>query len=339
MLVSEIAPVIPEIPWALIGIGAIALYLVAFGLKHTWDYTLGAVLKALADHLNIDAWRIHIHLGSVFQALNDTVEKRLEGALLATETIVGKWWHVQAEIATLTYDALAYLAHSTVSAFDSLVHGTIPKVAEGAVAPVRGDLGALRRALTARARALERELVHRATALEAQIEHDFGIAHRGIDYVRGTAIPRVLRLEHALEGDIAALRGYSHRVLGRRLSRLERLLGFGVIGGIAVAALTRVFPYWQCSNVKRGMRGLCRMDRALLDLLLGAGLEAAVLVNICQSVRLFTDIARTFEPELRALVAVSGAALQCASGDAAGPLGGRLSELPPPTSSLPGLPV
>lgn len=339
MLVAEVAPVVVEIPWALIGVGVLALWLVAFGLKKTWDYTLGAILKALADHLNIDAWKIHIHLGSVFTALNDTVEAKLASALLATETIVGKWWHVQAQIAKLTYDSLAYLAHSTVSAFDSLVHGTIPKVAEGVVAPVRGDLRSLRRALTAQARALEVQLAHRATALEAQIERDFGIAHRGIDYVRGTAIPRVLRDVRALEGEVASLRGFEHRVLGRRLTRLERLLGFGVLSGIAVAALTRVFPYWQCRNVKRGMRGLCRMDRALLDLLLGAGLEAAVLVNICQSVRLFTDIARTFEPELRGLVAVAGAALQCASGDAAGPLGGQLAELPPPTSSLPALPV
>lgn len=337
--VGEVAPLLPEIPWAIVGLGAVLLWCMAFGTKKTWDYTLGAVLKALADHLNIDAWRIHIHLGGVFQALNDTVEAKLDAALLATETIVGKWWYAQKRLVEITYDSIAWLAHSTVAGFDSLVHGTIPKTVHSVTHTVTTRVGNVSAALRAQVASLERELTRKAHGLEAQIERDFGIAHRGIDYVRGHALPRLEELVHSVEGELDAIRGYTHRVLSRRLSRLEKFLAAGVIGGVAVAAMTRVFPYWQCSNVKRGLRGMCRMDRALLDLLLGAGLEAAVLLNICEAIKLFSATFKEFEPELLGVVAVSGAALKCSDMPTAPPLGGVLPELPPYTGVSLELPV
>jgi len=52
----------------------------------------------------------------------------------------------------------------------------------------------------------------------------------------------------------------------------------GAVGGIALATLTRVFPWWRCSNVRAFNRQLCRSPLGSLDWLFAlAGLAVVAL--------------------------------------------------------------
>src|SRR5207249_3528659 len=152
---------------------------------------LGALIHALGDLLNFKVWRYRVHLGDEVLKVGNGIEGVLGAWLNAADTHLARWWHGQQKLAEWTYDTIADFATSTVHAFNTLVHGTIPQAVTTVVSPIRTDLGKLRRALRAEARSLEIQLVHRAHAIEATIERDFGKAWRGIDNVRGVAIPRI----------------------------------------------------------------------------------------------------------------------------------------------------
>lgn len=272
------APLAPEVPFAVVGIGVVAMFLVMLGLKTGYDNTLGALLRELADALRHVRF-IGGFLAGKVDAIDHRVESALASGLLATETVLGKWWQYQKQVAEWTYDSLVHFTSSTVGAFDSLVHGTIPQAATAVVAPVRGRVGALTRALRAETARLENQLVRKANAIYRTLEQDFGRAWRGIDHIQRVELGRLWHRVAGVEADVAGLEHAVGRVIPHRLTRLEKWLGAGVIGGAAVAALTRVFPYWQCSNVKRFNRNVCRSPLGSLDWLFGLLALVFTLLN------------------------------------------------------------
>lgn len=312
-----IAPEAPVITLDLTaGLAALVGLVLALALRTFWLQTIGRLLDALASVLNIHVGPVHFGLGKYVDALNTTVERELGGFVHAMERPFALWLHANVQAWKWTVDGLGWFAAGVHQAFDNVVHGTLPRVIHDTTHTVTVKVGSVSVALRAQVAALERELNAKAKGLERTLELEFGKAWRGIDHIRGQAIPRLWHSVAGLEADVAGLEHSVGRVIPHRLTRLEKLLGAGVLGGIAIAALARVFPYFQCSNVKRAMRGICRADRALLDLLLGVGVEAAITLNICQAVKVMTAAADAFEPELRGLVAVTGAAVQCSGGDA-----------------------
>lgn len=268
---AEIAPLAPEVPIAAVGLGVLAFYVVMFGLKNGYYHSLGALLHYLADELR------HVRfvggfLAGKLDAINHKVEQALASGLAGAETVVGKWWYFQKEIAQAAWDATTWLATSTLDGFTNLTESTIPHVTKIAVAPVVANVGDLKRTLRAEVARLENQLVRKANALARQLESDFGRAWRGIDHIQRVELRRLWRGVHSVEADVAGLEHAVGRVIPHRLSRLEKLLGAGAIGGAAIYAMTRVFPYWQCSNVKRFMRNVCRADAGLFDDLFGLAL-------------------------------------------------------------------
>jgi hypothetical protein len=259
-----------------LGLWALVSLLVLMGLQAAWDYTLGALLNTLANVLDVSVWRIHLNVSGPLLSLNHSMQRRIGQAILRNEQALGLWWHANVQVVNYTGDALLDFSSAMHDFGVGLVHGTIPAIAADTVKPVAEHAGHAERAARARSRT---EAKARAAGIEAGVR-DIGAERlareRGIDNIG--ARDRAYTDAHTgrLEGQIAKERAYSHRILGKRLTLLEKLLGVGALGGIAVAALTRVFPYWQCSNVRRFMRGLCRSPLGALDWLF---LLAALVVT------------------------------------------------------------
>jgi hypothetical protein len=294
-----------------IGLWALVSLLVLMGLKASWDYTLGALLNTLANVLDVHVWRINLNVSGPLLALNHAMERRLGQAILRNEQALGLWWHANTQVVSYTGDALLDFSSAMHDFGVGLVHGTIPAVVADTVKPVAENVGHADRAARARSRT---EAKARAAGIEAGVR-DIGAERlareRGIDNIRARDRAYTdAQVGHA-EGQIAKERAYSHRILGRRLSLLEKLLGVGALGGIAVAALTRVFPYWQCSNVRRVMRGICRSPLGALDWLFVLELEAFVVSDLCDFIAALSKAAETAEPLLLAFVSAEDALIGC----------------------------
>lgn len=306
-MILAAAPAAPEVPlvgWTVLGLAVLCVYVVMFGLSKGYAYSLGALLGKLADILDFKVWRFHVNLAEGIRRTDHAIQDALAAGLQGSETVVGKWWHVQAQLYRWNMDALAWFANSTVGAFDALVHGTIPDTVTTIVAPVSGGLGRLRRAVRAEVRRLEVEAVRRAHALDAEFGRDFGLAWRGIDALREDLRHRIAQALRGVESDVGALEHKVNGVIPRRLTRLEKLLGASVIGGAAIAALTRVFPYWQCSNVRRFMRGVCRSPLGSLDWLLALAALVFVTLDPEEIYEIGDDVAATFEWAWREMAGV-----------------------------------
>lgn len=248
-----------------IGLGALFTLVVLIGIRAAWEHTFGGLINWMANVLHVKVWRININVGGPLLKAEAALEREMGRAILLNEKALGLWWNGLKGAVDYTADTLEWFASSTVHAFGNVVHGTIPKVASTIVQPVQHDVTVIRRTSAAAVRDLERTLTRQAHAIEHELAHDFGRAWRGIDYLTGTAIPNLWKDVRGLNADVGQLEHQVGRIIPRRLTRLEKLLGAGVIGGIAIGALTRVFPYWQCSNVRRFMRGVCRSPFGAFD--------------------------------------------------------------------------
>lgn len=291
-VVAEVpaVPVIGEFAWLVIGVGALAAWVVLLGLRGGYDYSLGKLLRMLADVLDFKVWRFHVNLGAGLDRIDHAIQQTLASGILATEKVIGKWWWAQEKLAQWTYDSLAYFANSTVAAFDSLVHGTIPTAVGNATGALAQGLGKVGRRMVALERNLETQLVRRTRALEAEVERDFGRAWRGIDNLRGKAIPRVLAEVAALGAAIAALRKFAHGTLNKRITRLEKLVLGGAFTAGVLAVLTRYFPYWRCSNVRRFNRNLCRSPIGSLDWLFGLAGASVLVLDPDEVIKVGTEV-------------------------------------------------
>ena len=81
-----------------------------------------------------------------------------------------------------------------------------------------------------------------------------------------------------------------------------------MIVGSIVRVLVRHLPWYQCSNVKKAAKGLCRMDSSLLDslladaLILGGSISIVELARECQGfVSLAESGVKHFVREARAV--------------------------------------
>jgi hypothetical protein len=270
-MIAQVGPALPaEVGGAamlLIGIGVLSVYVVMFGLKHGYDYSLGSLLTKLAQ-LTGHIWAIGGSLSKSIDAVNHWVEGRLAQALEATETIVAKWWHGMEWIIKATADTLATFGADVHATIEAIVHGTIPNAVHGVTGPLTQALAALRRTVVAQAVAIEHDLGRRARAIEDTLARDFGAAWRGIDHVRGSLAGSIAHLGTVIHGDIAGLRDYAHRNLGRRVKALEGKLAAAAVAAAAITAVTTLFGFLRCTNVQKAGKGLCRMDGSVLDSLL-----------------------------------------------------------------------
>lgn len=281
LVLGEAAPLAPVVPWAALGFGAFAFYLVMFGLKNGYHHSLGALLLYLAEKLRGVRW-VGGTIANAIESIDHQVEQALASGLAGAETAVGKWWYYTKEVADYLMESLAYFGASTLDGFANLVHATIPHIAVNVARPAIEGFGRVTKVIRTTDTQLRSLVTRYVKAIEAQIARDFGNAWRGIDYLKKAAIPELWRVTHGLEADVGHLEQQVGRVIPARLTRLEKWLGAGVIGGAAIAAITRVFPYWQCSSVKRLNRLVCRSPLGALDDLLGLGFLVLGPLSIVQ---------------------------------------------------------
>ena len=313
-------------------------WLVLLAILYTYRYTLGALILGLAHRID-DVWVVGGTLSHILENLDHAVQAAIGYGLVELEQTAGKVWEGTTIVLDAIGDAILFQAHATYDALRMVVGAAIPNAVGHATRPLAIDLGALRQELRREAARLAHNLTARAVAIESELDREFGLARRGIDHIQKVDLRHQAGAIAAAVAAIAALRRYAHGALAGRITRLEELLGLGIIGAAAIAALTRVFPYWQCTNVRRFNRFLCRFPLRDLEGLLALTFEAAVVTNICEAVHIFSRVAQTFEPELRGLVAVTGAAVRCGSGFAPPELEVRGVALPPYTPARPALPV
>lgn len=269
-MAAPAAPVVVGLDLAAGGVVLMAL-VVGIGLLWLWDTTFGAVLESLANVLKFGGIRGHggVDFGRPIRALNSAVRATLSDWIRLNEITLGKFWHANAKLYEYLGDSINYLSHQTLAGISTLTGGTLPRLVHDHTEPLTKTIGGVEKKTRAQGRTEARTRAHADRAAVAHTDNLFGKAQAGIDHIAKEKVPALTREVDSLEADVHSLQHSVGRVIPKRLSRLERLLGAGVIGGAAVYALTRVFPYWQCSNVKRFMRGICRADRGLLDALLG----------------------------------------------------------------------
>lgn len=268
-----------------VGLWLLVAVLVAMGLKAGWAHSIGLVLQGLASRLKISKLGVRIDLGKPLVALDDFVQDSLGRYILANEQAIGLWWHANTQIVNYLGDTLAdFAAHSYIFGHN-VVHGTIPATVAAHVKPVRDATAHANRATDLRTRAETRARVQADRAAAHELDTTFGRARAGIDAVLPRAKAYTDARVNRVAGSIAAERAYSHRILNRRLTWVEKALGVGALGGIAIASLTRVFPYWQCTGFRRFSRLLCRAPLGALEDFLGLALLLVGPVSIVQLTR------------------------------------------------------
>ena len=277
-----------------IGLWLVAAVMLGIAAERLWNYTFGALLHSIANAGKVSVWKIKINLGGPADAINSAMTRALGKWLLANEQALGKWWHAQVKVVEYLADTIYELNKASYDTFHSLVFGTIPRVAGEAVAPVKTIAGQAKTQVKVVERTVTLRVYRVARAQAHALEQDFGRAWRGIDAIRTKELPRIWRHVHGVEADVAGLERQVGRVIPHRLTRLEKWLGAGVIGGAAVAALTRVFPYWQCSNVKRFNRNVCRSPLGSLDWLFALGAATIFALNLEEVAHEGQDVANGF---------------------------------------------
>jgi hypothetical protein len=279
-----------------IPIGVVLGLCFLIGARAGYDYSFGALLRKAASLFTakIPFTSIGVPgggaLATVFEKVDHIVQDSLAAGITGLETVLAKWWHAQEQLVRYTFDSLAWFAGETYNSFDSLIHGHLPTFVHSVTHPITVGLGKVGARFTALERTLEVDLTRTARALEAEIERDFGKAWRGIDHLRGSVAGSLAGVAHVLEGDIAHLRDYAHRILNRRLTRLEKLLGVGVISAIALATLTKYFPYWRCTNFRRFARGVCRSPLGSLDWIFALASFVLVALNPKEIAQIGQDV-------------------------------------------------
>jgi len=305
----------PAVPAAAIT-GALVLVLVVwvalYGLKYGYDYSLGALLRELADSTRGIRW-VGGRIADAIERIDDFVKARIADGISSVEATAALLWDGLTFIVRETGDAIVEFAADIHDTIHALVGAEIPNQVRAGTAPIDTRLDAINRRTNAQARAEAQARARGIDAVNRDLTREALARERGIDYIAGRLNTLVMPRIRSLEQTVADVVGYTRRNLNIRLRTLEKLLAAGALGAIAIAAVTRVFPYWQCSNVRGFNRALCRMPVGLLSTLLSGGLAALVLSDVCTIGRLTRQVAELAQPLMLNVVAVVDAATNCTS--------------------------
>lgn len=193
------------------------------------------------------------------------------------------------------------------------------------------QIGALRR-LVDFARHRVKAVIHALEWVEKQVRHagsgTIGGAIHGTLRPLTARIGRLERWSHSevkwlghevavdLPHDIAGLRARDlslsrlYERLWARVKRLDKLTGALALSGVVAVALGRLGGGWiRCSNWRKVGRIGCRMPLALIEAILGAGLDALVLADLCAIATLVERAVEQLEPGIRAVLDVADGAL------------------------------
>ena len=330
------APAAPAAPAAGITAGLILLafaWVVLYGSMRGYDYSFGALVRKLADMVD-DIWLVGGKLADALRAMDYFVMARMADGLDELEEQMSRLWYGLTWIVRETGHALEAFGADVQAAIEGIVGGDIPAQVGAATRPLSDAIGAFRKGLR---RYVEDELARFRNGIDG-LRRDFtrealARAH-GIDDVRGLVATVVLPRIRGIDETLADLKAWARRILGTRVTNLEKALAAGALGAVAIAAITRVFPYWQCTNVRRFNRSLCRMPIGFLDDLLGLAGAVVLLSDVCRLSAIVREGAELLLPALLEVVAVADAAIECTSFPTPPDLPLRSASVPQPSSAL-----
>lgn len=271
----------------LLSLGALVLYFVLLGLRQGYSMSLGALLRELADKTRGIRW-VGGKIADAIESIDESVMNILGKGARIMEAGAAKFFHAAADLWNLMVDSIVQLAEDTWSAVQGLTDVAIPGAITDRLRPVELDFGKFRSAIT---RHVDAELARFARGidrLQREVATDSRLAFRGIDALRAD-----------LKAQIARVQAYAGRVLAGRMSRAEQWVLGGTVAAIALATLTRYFPWWRCTNVRGFNRALCRSPLGSLDWIFALAALYAVALDPREIARQGQDAAQALEAILR----------------------------------------
>jgi len=302
------APAVEAAPiGALLGASLIVIcaWLTLVGLSKAYDYTLGALLHTLAEVLDFKVWRFAVHLGAPFDALDHKVRDAIGAGITQLEATIGRLFHGLEYLVRLQWDTLAGFAHDVEQAITGLTHANVPAIVKHitnvTVKPVKEHVGVT----VAKLHALEHKVYRGIDELQRDVQHAFEQAYHGIDELTRRLTHDVVPAIHGLQAELHDVVGYTRKNLRLRITRLEAAVFGGAVAGVALATLTRYFPWWQCTNVRAFNRLLCRAPIGAMDDLFGFLLAAGAIAEFRTLVKLAQGVAGETTEGLHALLRVT----------------------------------
>jgi len=285
------APLAPEAGLTGALLLLVFVLIVLYGLHYGWQYTFGAFLRRLADMVD-DIWIVGGKLEDAFLATDHWVQAEIGKGISAVEQAVARTWAAMTWIVRETGDAIVAFGEDVHAAIAGLVDAEIPEQIKAGTAPIDTRLDRVNKRTREQARAEAQARSRGIDAVNRDLTAEARSRERGIDALNERITARVIPRVRALEQGLADVIGFTRRNLRIRVGRLEQALAAGVIGAAAVAALTRVFPYWQCTNVRRFNRSLCRSPIGGLDWLFGLAALTVIALDPEEIAELGQDLTR-----------------------------------------------
>lgn len=303
--------VIPEVVYVIGLFAALVGYLAARGLLATWTHSLGFLFQWMGAHLNV---RIpiphfrdpHIDLGGPFRAIDSLMVTALQTWAVGAEIEMGYCLHGLEKVFRYMAEAIDILARETTATFDWLVHVRLRDLAKALSLPVLLPL-----LLPKLLKSLLPYIGHGIVKIVHTVTHE--VTHITTRVVRAAgavvlpspwALPQFRKKWHELE--------QWRKVTGWRLARLEGLLAASGLA-LAVAKLwgVRVSCMKRNGSIARFMRGICGLDKAILDLLLLGTVEAFIVTDLCGFTNLLMRATENVRPALLELVDAEDALIGC----------------------------
>ena len=262
-----------------VGLTALAASLVLYGLLKAYQFSLGALIQTLSEHVRGIKW-VGGRIADALDSMDDAVVDAIGKGILATEQASARFFHGVMWIWDATIDSIADLAAATTEAITGLTDGEIPRQVREQTRPLTTTVGQQGTWARARDKALAKQMATGIDRLHKDLLAEQLAREKGIDAIGAKVTARVDGIADRLAGEIAGVRSWAgehFRGIDARLSGVNRFVGTAAATGAVLLALDRVFPWYKCRNVRRFNAGLCRGNPdALLGLLalgaLGAGL-------------------------------------------------------------------
>lgn len=279
------------------GISAALIFLcfaliVLYGLLYTYDYTLGAFVRRLADMVE-DIWIVGGKLADALERMDHWVMSKIATGIDSLEASVSRLWDGLTWLVKETGDAMVAFAQDVQAAIAGIVGAEIPVQIETRTRVIRERVRTASLDFDARMSAEARARGRGIDQLRRDLAREQLARERGIDRLTERISDFVMPRVRAVEGELADVWGYTRRHLLGRIRSLENALAAGAVAGIAAAALTRLYPWWQCTNVRRFNRLLCRAPIGALDDLLGLALTVVGPISLVAFAELLQGVTPT----------------------------------------------
>lgn len=323
-LLALVAP--PEIEGAAVplmyalGLVSLVCFIILWGLRLTCVEWVTALLHWFAKHtpsLPV-VGNIFGDLANLAAAgIEDTVGASLSYAAGKFEQSAVFWFHGANSLVRYLGDSLAWDLGQVTHGFRVLTESYIPwAVNQGRSVVYKGidDLGSGFKHIT---RQTEAALARGIDATNREItklwEEIAGIRAGAKAAGAAGAIPATIPLVHGIDRVTNEVWSRIHA----RLRSLEKAAALAATAAVVARELERKLPFYKCSNTPRLSRLWCRFPSWLVDLLLGAAIEALTVVELCRIAQGAGVLVHEALPALELLLLAEGAV--CLAGGASFP--------------------